>query len=306
MLKYWYGRGIRLKSINVLIKSILDFVNKPVVAASLSSMALIGVLVFLIHPVYPLVAENQELKKGVNLPAGDIFEQEPALQTLNDPASPELTYKPVAAESALLLPQLDEEGVPTWNQSLVDQLDFLTSPLPEAAISTRDSQLPGAPRAYRNGTHQGLDYYDGFCGIRIRFGDPVYAAGDGVIYRIDHEYSEMDAPARREILDTAQSLEDTPEDILDKLRGRQVWIKHDYGVMTRYAHLYQVADNVEIGDPVKTGDLIGTIGNSGTGDGARGSTLNPHLHFEIWLGDYYLGQGLTPPEVRHLWQEVLD
>jgi len=299
-----------LKHLNLMMKSILDFVIKPVVAASLSSLALIIVLVFLIHPVYPLVAENQVFKKSEFVLTGDIFEQEPALQTLNDSASLELTYKPVAAyeaaEPTLLLPRLDKEGLPKWEQSLVDQLDFLTSPLLGATITTRDSQLPGAPRAYRNGTHQGLDYYDGFCGIRIRFGDPVYAAGDGVIYRIDHEYSELDASARREILDTAQNLEDTPEDILDKLRGRQVWIKHDYGVMTRYAHLYQVADNVEIGDPVKTGYLIGTIGNSGTGDGARGNRLNPHLHFEIWLGEYYLGQGLTPPEVRHLWQEVLD
>ncbi len=299
-----------MKRLNAMIESVLDFMKNPVVAASLSCMALISVLVFFIHPVYPLVAENQQLKKGKALSAGDIFEQEPALQTLNNPASSELTYKPIAAsspaESALLLPQVDEVGMPKWDQSLIDKLDFLTSPLPGATISTRDSQLPGAPRAYRNGTHQGLDYYDGFCGIRIRFGDPVYAAGDGVIYRIDHEYSELDVTARREILDTAHSLEDTPEDILDKLRGRQVWIKHEYGVITRYAHLYQVADNLEAGDPVNTGDLIGTIGNSGTSDGAWSSTLNPHLHFEIWLGEYYLGQGLTPSEARHLWQEVLN
>ncbi len=196
--------------------------------------------------------------------------------------------------------------IPLWDEEMVRQLSFLKSPIPGASISTRDSQLPGAPRAYRNGTHEGLDYYNGYCGVSVHFGDPVYAAGAGIIYRIDHDYSEPVTVEREEMLRLSATAGDTPVDILDKFRGRQVWIVHAFGVVTRYAHLDTVSDQLQVGDWVEAGTFIGTVGNSGTSNGARGIREDAHLHFEIWVENCYLGEGLSPGEVRLLWQQVLD
>lgn len=216
------------------------------------------------------------------------------------------TEKGTQQQSETLTPVPSRGKYDSWDESLLETLSFLQSPLPGAQVTTKDSQLPGAPRAYRNGTHEGLDFYHGYCGIPINYGDPVLAAGPGVIYRIDHDYIETPMGERDELLRVSQELDDTPEDILDMLRGRQVWIIHPFGMITRYAHLDNVAGDLQEGDLVEAGQFIGTIGNSGTSDGANGSTLNAHLHWELWIGESYLGEGLPPSESRALLQSILD
>ena len=191
------------------------------------------------------------------------------------------------------------------DSSLIELISILQSPLPGAKVTNRDTQLPGAPREYRNGTHEGLDLYDGYCSIPIHYGDPVYAAGDGVIQRIDHNYTELVTEDRDEILRICAELPDTPADYLDLLRGRQVWILHPNGIMTFYAHLSNTAD-LEAGDQVKAGDFIGEIGNSGTSDGALGNKAGAHLHFEVWIGDNYLGENLPPAETRKLLKVIFE
>jgi murein DD-endopeptidase MepM/ murein hydrolase activator NlpD len=54
--------------------------------------------------------------------------------------------------------------------------------------------------------------------------------------------------------------------------GNVIYIKHDEGYETRYAHL--TSFNVRPGTKVKQGQVIGKSGNTGVGSG-------PHLHFEI-------------------------
>ncbi len=56
------------------------------------------------------------------------------------------------------------------------------------------------------------------------------------------------------------------------IRGNAVIIDHGQGVYTGYWHLSEI--NVSPGDMLTTGDLIGTIGNTGRSAG-------PHLHFEL-------------------------
>ncbi|NLX90779.1 MAG: M23 family metallopeptidase [Firmicutes bacterium] len=214
-------------------------------------------------------------------------------ETRTDPAEPDPA-----------VPEKNDNHSPQ-HQYIIEQLSFLQSPIPGALVTSRDSQLPGAPRTYRNGTHEGLDYYDGACGVPIKNGDPVYAAGEGIILRIDHEYTELTEEERSRILQVSGEQEKTPADILDKLRGRQVWIQHSGDIKTIYAHLSGVADLHE-GDRVKAGDFIGTIGNSGTSDGVQGTSANSHLHFEIWIGERYLGEGLSAKEARALLKEILE
>ncbi|MGI6327720.1 MAG: M23 family metallopeptidase [Dethiobacteria bacterium] len=194
-----------------------------------------------------------------------------------------------------------------WDDdSLLEALSFLESPLPGAKVTTRDTQLPGAPRTYRNGTHEGLDFYEGYCNISVKYGDPVFAAGPGTVYRIDHDFVELPTDEREILLETAWKMDETPAEILDMLRGRQVWLIHSNGIITRYAHLSDTAGNLEKGDSVEAGDYIGNVGNSGTSEGAEGNTLNSHLHFEIWIGESYLGEGLSPAEIRTLWKRIIE
>lgn len=71
--------------------------------------------------------------------------------------------------------------------------------------------------------------------------------------------------------------------------GNLVVINHSQGLQTRYAQLDSI--EVEVGQTVRAGDRIGTVGNTGV-------ATNPHLHFEIrtnsdlgWVaqdpGDYF-------------------
>lgn len=53
--------------------------------------------------------------------------------------------------------------------------------------------------------------------------------------------------------------------------GNQLIISHG-NLQTGYAHLSGYADDLKVGDMVKTGDIVGYVGNTGQSTG-------PHLHF---------------------------
>lgn len=65
--------------------------------------------------------------------------------------------------------------------------------------------------------------------------------------------------------------------------GNVIYIKHDDGYETRYAHL--TSFTVRVGAKVKQGQVIARSGNTGVGSG-------PHLHFEIRKG----GQAINPSQ----------
>jgi len=54
--------------------------------------------------------------------------------------------------------------------------------------------------------------------------------------------------------------------------GNCVFVSHGYGIITRYGHLTAAA--VRVGQRVKRGDVLGTVGSTGRSTG-------PHLHYEV-------------------------
>ena len=56
--------------------------------------------------------------------------------------------------------------------------------------------------------------------------------------------------------------------------GNAIIIDHGYGVVSRYGHLEGF--NVQPGQKVRRGDVIGFVGSTGRSTG-------PHLHYEVWV-----------------------
>ena len=166
--------------------------------------------------------------------------------------------------------------------------------------------LPNAPRPYRKGIHEGVDLYEGDVCTAVESGTEVLAVYSGVVIRADTNYTD---PSREEFAAVAAKIAhagagDAVD--LDFYRGRQVWISHGKGIVTRYAHLSGIVPDIEVGVAVKGGQLIGFVGESGTPEGALDPGTQNHLHFEVRIEDSFLGAGLEAEEVRFLYESLFS
>jgi len=158
-------------------------------------------------------------------------------------------------------------------------------PIGGLEIPTEEQYLPNSPRDYRAGYHEGIDF-------PAKAGTPVLAAKAGTVARVDSTFADWTAAEEQAAFDEALALGYTPAATLDRIRGRQVWIDHGEGIVTRYAHLSAVAP-LRVGDIVAQGAVIGAVGSSGYPEGG------PHLHFEIRVGEDFYGDGLGLPQLRY-------
>ncbi|MGD8466527.1 MAG: peptidoglycan DD-metalloendopeptidase family protein, partial [Anaerolineae bacterium] len=197
---------------------------------------------------------------------------------------------------------------------LLEALRGYSVPIEGARVTQRDFQMPGAPRHYRLGVHEGMDFYSGTAGVTVNRRTAVRAVADGVVIRALLEYE----PVTEEQVEAwyATSLEAgyTPPAVLDGYRGRQVWIDHGNGVISRYAHLGSIAPGIVEGATVERGQVIATVGNSGTPASVYSETTEVHLHLELWAGNcssvdsdqcHFVGQFLRPIEAREWLERIL-
>ncbi|MFM8976672.1 MAG: M23 family metallopeptidase [Bacteroidota bacterium] len=107
--------------------------------------------------------------------------------------------------------------------------------------------------------HEGLDF-------AAPISAPVYATGNGQVKELVH---------------------------LDKGYGNFLVIDHGFGYQTKYAHLSRF--EVQNGQAVKRGQLIGRVGNTGKSTG-------PHLHYEVIKGGrkmnpvYFIFNDMSPDQ----------
>jgi murein DD-endopeptidase MepM/ murein hydrolase activator NlpD len=197
------------------------------------------------------------------------------VQTARPSAMPNVRHTPIPAESTPVSPDVGSRVA----RSYVRLWGMFASPIEGGDIPDDPELLPGAPRDYRAGIHEGIDF-------PAPTGTPVVAAASGIVARVDQSFLDWDREQQDVALDEALTLGYTPAATLDRIRGRQVWIDHGRGVITRYAHLSAVEPSLSVGQKVEAGTLIGEVGSSGYPQGG------PHLHFEVRLGDDFYGDGL--------------
>ena len=89
--------------------------------------------------------------------------------------------------------------------------------------------------------HRGIDI------ATYRSGDPIVSTADGQVVTVEYAADY----------------------------GNYVIVRHKHGYYTRYAHMLR--PNVQVGQRVQQGEIIGFIGNTGISTG-------PHLHYEVHIG----------------------
>jgi len=102
-----------------------------------------------------------------------------------------------------------------------------------------------SPFGMRDGRmHNGID-------IGVDYGTPVYAALDGVVGDVGYDSDGY---------------------------GNYIVVEHASGYTTLYAHLMNLVNIADVGQPVAKGEQIALSGSTGRSSG-------PHLHFEIRLNN---------------------
>ena len=217
--------------------------------------------------------------------------------TQTQPETP--TPQPAPTPAQLAPTPAQPTPTPATAQPTPQPLSF-RSPLPGACVPRSNTNLPGAARSYRRGTSPGFVFTADDACTPVRYGTAVLATADGVVTRAETTFQELSTAEFRTLL-RAVAGGANPEQ-MNRLRGREVWLRHSNGTVSVYAHLSAIAPEIGVGSKVSAGQWIGRVGNSGTEPAVQGSRDNPRLLFELWDGqpdrDKYFGQNNTPAAVR--------
>jgi murein DD-endopeptidase MepM/ murein hydrolase activator NlpD len=164
----------------------------------------------------------------------------------------------------------------------------------------------GAPREYRSGIHNGLDFN---CDTD---GHVVQSAAVGQVIFVLNDYVDATTEDRDAVLAQTVPAFDTPFWTLAMLYGNFVVIDHSLSsgerAVTIYAHLSNIDSQILPGVLVEVGTPLGFVGNSGTSAAAAGLTNNDgsvHLHWELHIGDRPIGYLELPADTQPLYEQIL-
>lgn len=196
------------------------------------------------------------------------------------------------------LPNHGNEPKYLWLRQI---LSHIKSPLFHTSLVKKDSHLPGGRRPYRKGWHQGVDLYP----LHGQANLEILSAAEGLVIRSDFEYIELTVLQRNQLLQGQPIAGPTDPSDLDILHGRQVWLLHKGGVVTRYSHLSAVCPRIFRGQWLERGEIIGLMGNSGTAAASKGDKAGVHLHFEIHTNEGPFWEGLNKSQAKDIISEIL-
>lgn len=97
------------------------------------------------------------------------------------------------------------------------------------------------------------------------YGTPIYAAADGVVVNLYNGADEQVPGPQAKGINA------------DNIGGNMVVVDIGGGAYAFYAHLQRDSLKVKLGDKVKTGQVLGLLGNTG-------NSTAPHLHFHVMDG----------------------
>ncbi len=197
---------------------------------------------------------------------GKLIGSAPPVAAAIVPASRPAPVPSVSDAMAMLAPSPNEAERDVWYHPL---------PGPVRIMPMRDTRRFGAAR-------EGMrpeECAGGHCGVDIgtERGMVVLAAHDGVIERVERD-PEVGGRRGNE--------------------GRFIRINHKGGtIVTSYIHLDAIREDLRPGIPVKAGEPIGIVGDSGV------KQSGPHLHFAVSVRPSADGPELyiDPEPLLHLW-----
>ncbi|MDB4960752.1 MAG: Peptidase [Myxococcales bacterium] len=172
----------------------------------------------------------------------------PDARTTREIAPPPSTHIDSPLETRYPLAERDGERLDVTFTSLGGWIHPVTDSaelMPERHSRLFGSQRIGIERAECGAGHCGVD----LDGPR---GRPIVAVADGKVVRVERK--ELGADGRS---------------------GRYVRIQHDDSTLTAYMHMDDVAEALQVGDYVRGGQYIGTLGATAVYSAA------PHLHFSL-------------------------
>ena len=290
--------------------ALVDAAGPPGAQWSWAQQAQLGPHVVIDHGVFGDTANTQTvyaglaaIEEGIRVGA-EVTASQP-LGTIAGP-SPALRFSVWSNDTRQDGARVLAEGPSAEEQQVVAEAlrEVIGSPTdPLCPLVLGFGQLPGAPRSYRNGTHRGIDFG---CGAAGRSG---YAIADGTVVYVVDDYEDPSVPEREALLQQAGFAGFTPHWTLVMLYGNVVVVDHGDipgagRVVTITAHLEAVDPSIVLGGTVTKGQRLGELGNRGTNASALGvrGAADPslHLHWELFVDNWYLGEGQPPGSVAGL------
>ncbi|HLT54966.1 MAG TPA: M23 family metallopeptidase [Bacillota bacterium] len=86
--------------------------------------------------------------------------------------------------------------------------------------------------------------------------------------------------------------------------GWRVGIRDIYNIYHYYAHMSGYDENLKIGQVVKPGDILGSVGSSGYGPPGTSGKFPPHLHYGMYKDNGYSEWSFDPYPYLKKWERM--
>ncbi|MEQ6390215.1 M23 family metallopeptidase [Bacillaceae bacterium S4-13-58] len=90
----------------------------------------------------------------------------------------------------------------------------------------------------------------------------------------------------------------------NRFGGWRIGIRDIHNIYHYYAHLNGFADGVEVGQIVKPGDVIGSVGATGYGPPGTSGKFPPHLHYGMYKDNGYSEWSFDPYPFLRKWERM--